>query len=159
MRTRALPSNFTLIILGAKHSVHYQFQVVTGGRVAVQIDAAGGFQDAVQLNQSLGHHGEVGHHIVLAEEGAHSCQQFPHFGRPSGNHILIGAFRFQAPVPSVVESSNLGRRLVAAALAKQHVVGGIGIEGRVEINQVNAGVGNVLAEDGQVVAEVEAVGG
>ena len=28
------------------------------------------FEDAVELEQAVGHHGEVGHHVVLAEETA-----------------------------------------------------------------------------------------
>ena len=42
---------------------------MTRGRIAVQVDGAGGLQDPVEFHQAHRHHGEVGHHIVLAQEG------------------------------------------------------------------------------------------
>jgi hypothetical protein len=41
---------------------------MAGGRVAVQIDGAGRFQDLPQFDQADGHHGEIGHHVVVTEE-------------------------------------------------------------------------------------------
>ena len=73
--------------------------------------------------------------------------------------VLIGKLGLDAPAPCVVEGGNLRRRLLAAALAEQDVVSGVGIEGRVEVDEVNALVGDVLTQDVEVVAEVEGVGG
>jgi hypothetical protein len=39
------------------------------------------------------------------------------------------------------------------------IVGGAGVEGRVEVNQIHAGVRDILAEDFQIVAEVKLVFG
>ena len=71
---------------------------------------------------------------------------------------MVGGFGFNAPMPSVVERGDLRRRLFAALLAEEDVVGGVGVEGRVEVDQVDAFVGDVLAQDVEVVAEVEFVG-
>ena len=40
---------------------------------------------------------------------------------------------------------------------EEDVVVGVGIEGRVEVDEVNAGGGDVVAEDVEVIAEVELV--
>lgn len=45
----------------------------------------------------------------------------------------------------------------AALLLEEHVVGGAGIERRVEVNQIHARVGDVLAQNFQIIAEVELV--
>jgi len=65
--------------------------------------------------------------------------------------------RVHAPLPSTLDSHNLGKAFSAAFLFEQHVVGGAGVEGRVEIDQVNAGVFDVIAENFKVVAEVKLI--
>ena len=45
---------------------------------------------------------------------------------------------------------NLGGGSLAGALAEEDVVGGVGVEGRIEVDEVDALVGDVLAEDVQV---------
>ena len=49
MRTRTLPSDFALKVFYTKHGVHHQFEVVACSGIAVEVDAAGGLEDAVQL--------------------------------------------------------------------------------------------------------------
>ena len=140
-----------------EHGVHEQLEVVAGGGVAVEVDAAGRFQDAVQLNHALRHHGEVGHHVVLAEERAHRLYEVRELPRPVGHDILVGVLGLHAPVPGVVEGVNLGGGALAARLLEQDVVGGVGVEGRVEVDEVDALVRDVFPEDAEVVAEVELV--
>ena len=48
-------------------------------------------------------------------------------------------------------------RFVAFRRAKQHVVIRFGVERRIEIDEINRLVANVVAEDFQVIAEVESV--
>ena len=47
--------------------------------------------------------------------------------------------------------------MLAALFLEEDVVIGVGVEGRVEIDEVNAGVGDVVAQDVQIVTEVEFV--
>ena len=77
----------------------------------------------------------------------------------AGDHVLEGGLGLPAPVPGVLEGGDLGGGFLAGALAEEDVVGGVGVEGRVQVDEVDGLVGDVLAEDVQVVAEVEAVGG
>ena len=60
-------------------------------------------------------------------------------------------------MPGIIEGGDLCRRLFAALFAEQDVIGGVGVEGRVEVDQVNAFSVDVLAQDVEVVAEVEFV--
>ena len=119
----------------------------------MQIDAAGGLEDTVQLDHALRHH------VVLAEEGAQRGQQLTYLARLFSDDFLVGEFGFQAPAPGVVEGGDLRGRLFTAALAKEDIVGRIGVEGWVQVDEVNALVDNMLTQDDEVVAEVELVGG
>ncbi len=61
------------------------------------------------------------------------------------------------PDPSVSEGLDLGRRVVAVPFLEQDVVRPIGVEWRVEIDQIDTFVRKVLTHDFQVVAVVELV--
>ena len=50
---------------------------------------------------------------------------------------LEGALRLLGPLPSVGEGLYLGRRLLPRPLAEEDVVGGVGVEGRVQVDQVH----------------------
>ena len=71
MRRRSTPGDFVPETLWPEYRVHEQFEIVAGGGVAVEIDAARRLEDAEQFHHALGHHRQVGHHVVLAEERAH----------------------------------------------------------------------------------------
>ena len=116
-----------------------------------------GLRNAVEFDHSLGHHHEVGHHIVPSEEAPHRREEVADAARAGGNHVLVGGLRLDAPMPRVVERLNLRRREFAARLAEEHVVGGVRVERRVEVDEVNALARDMLAQDRQVVAEEEFV--
>ena len=137
--------------------VHQQLEVVVGGGVAVEVYATCVLQDAVEFYHALGHHGQVGHHVVIAGEGTHGLEEVGELAGGVGYNILIGALRFKTPAPGVLEGGNLGGGLLACLFLEEDVVVGVGVEGRVEIDEVNAGVGDVVAQDVEVVAEVELV--
>ena len=159
MRASSFPNYLGPEIRCSKHSIHQQLQIVAGGGVAVEVDAAGGLEDAVELDHPLGHHGEVGHHVVLAEELAQGGEEAADLVGSASDHVLVGGLGLPAPVPGVLEGGDLGGGFLAGALAEEDVVGGVGVEGRVQVDEVDGFVGDVLAEDVQIVAEVEAVGG
>ena len=56
------------------------------------------------------------------------------------------------------EGLDLGGGLLAGALLEEDVVAGVGVEGRVEVDEVDGLGGYVFAEDGEVVAVVEGIG-
>ena len=68
VRSCATPDDFIPKIRWAENSVQEQLEVVTCGGIAVKIDAAGGFEDTVEFDHALCHHGEVCHHVVLPKE-------------------------------------------------------------------------------------------
>lgn len=63
------------------------------------------------------------------------------------------------PAPGVGKGVELRLAHLAARLAEEDVVVGVGVKGRVEVNQIDAGVGEFLPipEPFEVVPEVEAV--
>ena len=75
----SFPNQLVPKVRTTKHGVQEQFQIVAGGGVAVEVDAAGVLEYPVKLDHTLGHHGEVGHHVVAgfanAEKGAHGLEE------------------------------------------------------------------------------------
>ena len=61
-------------------------------------------------------------------------------------------------MPGVVECLYLGGGLGGIALTEEDVVGGVGVEGGIEVDEVDGLIGDVVTEDGEVVSEVEFVG-
>ena len=104
---------------------------MAGGGVAVEVNAAGVLEDAVEFGHALGHHGEIGHHVVVAEEGAHGLEQVGELAGAVGYDILVGALGIEVPVPGVLEGGDLGGGLLAAFFLEEDVVVGVGVEGRV----------------------------
>jgi hypothetical protein len=70
---------------------------------------------------------------------------------------VIRALRFLRPLPCVLERRDLRRRLRAALLLKQNVIVCRAVKRRVEVDQVNALIRHVVAQDVQVVAEEKLV--
>ena len=130
---------------------------MAGGRVAMQVQAAGGLQHAVQLHQPGGHHHQVGHHLVLADELAHGPQHDCHPLRRVLDDGVVGQLGAFAPVPGVVEGGHLRLRLLPALVLEQHVVRAVRVERRVEVDQVDRLVLDVLAQDDEVVTVVKSV--
>jgi hypothetical protein len=62
-------------------------------------------------------------------------------------------------MPGVIERGDLRLGVCAAFILEQHIVRTVGIERGVEVNQVHALAGDVVAEDREVVAVKEGVGG
>ena len=126
-------------------------------RVAVQVEAAGGLQHPVQFDQPDRHHGQIGHHVVFAQKAPHRPQ---HLGRrpvARPQHILKRRLGAVVPVPGVVEGLDLGGALIALRPLEKDVVGGVRIERRVEIDQVDALVPDAVAQHLEVVAIVKVV--
>jgi hypothetical protein len=46
---------------------------------------------------------------------------------------------------------------LAALFLEKHVVSSIGVEGRIEVDEVNAGVPHLAAQDVKIIAKVESV--
>jgi hypothetical protein len=60
-----------------------------------------------------------------------------------------------SPVPGVLERLDLRVRLLAGRRAEQDVVVGLAVERRIEIDQINRLVLDVLAQDFEIVALVQ----
>ena len=94
----------------------------------------GGLEDAMELDHARGHHCEVGHHVVLAEECAHRLQEVGESGlRPPVTTLLIVSTLGFA-CSSVHVSSNAwshGRRTRRSrAPGRGRLSGGVGVEPR-----------------------------
>ena len=167
MRRRTLPNDFVAEVPcaeDAESSTH--FEVVAGGGVAVEVEAAAGFEDAVELDEAGGHHDQVGGHLVAAEEARpvkipdERGNQVDKAFVGAGHEVGVEVFGAAAPVPAVLEGGDLGVAVAAGFVAEEDVVAAVGVEGRVEVDEVDGGVGEVVgvAQDGEVVAVEEGVG-
>ena len=101
--------DFVAEVPGAEDAVQQHFEVVAGGGVAVEVEAAAGLEDAVELDEAGGHHDEVGGHLVAAEE-ARPVEISDEGGNQvdktlvgAGDEVGVEVFGAAAPVPAVLE--------------------------------------------------------
>jgi len=69
----------------------------------VEVEGAGGFEDAAEFDQARGHHGQVGHHVVAAQEGEKRLHHVADLAGLPG-HFLINAGGGGIPVPGVLKA-------------------------------------------------------
>ena len=73
-------------------------------------------------------------------------------------HPPVGVLRRFRPVPCVVERLNLRLASMPVRRLEQHIVSGFGVERRIEIDQIDAFVGDVFAQHLEIVAIEQLVG-
>lgn len=71
--------------------------------------------------------------------------------------FLIGGFGVHVPLPCVFEGHDLGAGAGAVFFGEEDVVVLAAVEGRVEVDEVDGFVLDMLAEDAEVVAVIELV--
>ena len=77
------------------------------GRVAVEVEASGGLEDAVKLKEAVGHHDEVGHHVAFLEEPSEGLDHFGNVGVLLSKKFAELPFRLLSPVPGILEGGYL----------------------------------------------------
>ncbi len=161
VREGALPNDLIKKSLCAENSIEHQFEIVTGGRIAMEIKAAGGFEDAMQFDQARSHHGQIRHHGGISEKIMERIHHFHDGGVWAIVHKLGVGLRGVGPIPGVGEGVELRLAGFTGSLAEEDVVIGIGVERRVEVNEVNAGVRKKLrvAQPVEIVAKQQTVHG
>ena len=100
----------------------------------------------MHFQQAIGHHREIRHHVVLAEEGAQRFHHLRDFGVVAFHQLAEFILRLPAPVPRILEGGDLRVGFVALRRFEQQVVIALGIERRIEIDQIHRFVGDVLTE-------------
>ena len=157
MRTGTLPHDLVAKVPRPKNHIQHHLQVVARRRVAVQIQTARRLQHPMQLHQARRHHHQVRRYVVPPQRAHKPLHQLHQRGHRAGlAELVVGAF---APLPTVGEGFDLPLRGFARLLTEQQVVVAVAVEGWVEVDEVDALVGQVLAHHFQVVAVVEGVVG
>jgi hypothetical protein len=111
----------------------------------------------VQFHQPLGHHHQVGHHVVAAHKLAHRLDQRGHVVRRVELDILVRLNGSLVPRPRIGKRLDLGGAFVAALLLEQHVVVAVAVERRIEVDEVDRIAGDLVAQDMQVIAVIQRV--
>ncbi len=123
----------------------------------MEVERAGGLEDAVEGEEARGHHDEIGRHVVAPEKGDEGVHHLRHVGVRlvgEGGEFGLGLVR---PVPGVLEGFDLRLAGVALGGLEEEVVVALGIKGRVEVDEVHGFGGDAVAQDVEVVAVVEVV--
>jgi len=126
------------------------FEVVAGGRIAVQIDAARGLEHAVKFDQTDGHPYEMRHHVISAEESQQCLDQVCELAGAAGYNFPLHGLGVNTPLPGVLEGGDLRGGFLAAFFLEKHVLVCVGIEGRVEVDEIDTFVRDVLAQNVQL---------
>ena len=159
MRARSFPNDFILKIHRSKNPIQQHPQIMTRRWVAMEIEASGRFEDAMQFDQTRRHHRQIRHHRRGPQKAVQGLHHVHNGGVRTCVNKIVKGLGGVGPIPGVGEGVKLRLARLAGGLAEQHIVIRVGIERRVEINQINAGVGKNLpfAQPIQIVAEKEAV--
>ena len=121
----------------------------------MEIEGAGGFEYAVEFEESVGHHGEIGHHVVLLQElsqGEHHLGNIRIRGVEEFVELALGLL---SPMPGVLEGGDLRVAFVSLRRFEEHGIIALRIKRRIEINKVNRFIRDVFAENIEIVAEIE----
>jgi hypothetical protein len=106
---------------------------------------------AEHFHRLLLHHGEVGAHVGAVEEGSEGSHRVRHAA------VLLDDFFVAVPLPGVLEGGDLGGGAGAVFFGEEDVVVPAGVEGWVEVDEVGGLVGDVFAENLEIIAVVELV--
>ena len=130
------PNYLVAEVIRAENPIHQNLQVMAGGRVAVQIDAARRLQQPPHLRQPLGNIAEVRQHTRTPQcllQPAH--RPASRMRRRAGNPPHPPRRR-RIPLPGILKRPHLRRRPVP--LPKQDVVVGVAVKRRIQVNQIHA---------------------
>ena len=107
-----------------------------------------------ELDEARGHHGEVGHHVIGPQEGMEGLHDFPDLAGLEGQ-LLIDLLAFLIPAPGVFEGANLAGGVGAVLFVEEGVVVLGGVEGRVQIDEINRLVLQIPPHDVEIVAVIK----
>ena len=141
------PDDFAAEVVAAENGVHQRLEVMPGGGIAVQVDAAVIGEDAAHFGQANCHkHQEGGHIGAVADFGGFDGQ------------LDVGPVVFDLVQPFRVDNIIPVPAILEAGAGGQAVRGGVEVavfvERRVGGDQLD-GAGVHAAQEGQVVAVVE----
>ena len=106
--TRVAPHDLVAETLAPENGVHEFFEVMAGGRVAVQIDAARRFEDSAHLDQPHPHETQIRSHVVAirqprpVDDGHHLGPVVLQLVYPLGVDIVV-------PGPTILEPRPRGK--------------------------------------------------
>ena len=83
---------------------------MAGGGIAMEIEGAGGFENAVEFEQAVGHSAaadQIGHHVVLLQEFSKREHHLGDLGIGLVLQIAELALGLLAPMPGVLEGGDL----------------------------------------------------
>ena len=108
------------------------------------------------MKQADGHHDEIGHHLVVANERSERFYHAPDLIE-FVFQFAIGLLGSEVPVPSVFECRDLRRRIAPRFVTEQNVVIAVRVKRRVEINEIDGIVLDIIPQDLEIVAVVKSV--
>ena len=123
----------------------------------MQIQRSGFLQHPVQFNQPHCHHGQISHHVILAQKTAHGAQHISGVGIARLHHLIKGKLGHIIPMPCVFKSFDLRLALLATRGFEQYIIIGVRIELRIKLNQINAFILDVFAQHIQIIAIVKRI--
>lgn len=107
----------------------------------------------MEFDEAQGHHAQVRHHAVAAlarvagEEDLERFHKVAQVGRHAmaGHQLVVGLGGGLVPLPSVFKGTSLGGAGLPRVGFEEDVVVGLGVEGRIEIDEVYGLVGDVFS--------------
>ena len=64
----------------------------------MEVDGAGWLEDAAEFDEARGHHGEIGHHVGVEEEGLEGAEGVG-YASALFDDVFVGALGVDVPLP------------------------------------------------------------
>ncbi|MCS1417850.1 MAG: hypothetical protein M2R46_05606 [Verrucomicrobia subdivision 3 bacterium] len=137
---------------------------MAGSRVAMQVNAAGGFEDAAHRQEPLRHIREISRQPrVRPAQGLHPkppklCGVIINAGFPHEHRQLLdGVNPLTVQRPLIAKGLDLFRQRTTGLVFIDSVVGPIRVEGRVEVNQVRAARTQFILHNSQAIVVIKLI--
>lgn len=122
----------------------------------MQINARCRFHYTPQFHKARSHHHEISQHVAFTEECPECLKAIGNFS-PRRYDLRVNGFALPVPCPGIRKGLNLACGFAFVFFREEDVVIGIGIERRVQINEVDGFVFDMQTHHVQIIAIIEQV--
>jgi hypothetical protein len=126
----------------------------------MEIEASCRLQNSMKLKEPVCHHDQVSHHVGFFQKSPEGLAEFGKVGIRLADKLKVFSFGLISPRPRILKGGNLGIGIMSRWGRVKDVVIAFGIEGRIEIDQVDGIVreGVTVPENFEIVAIIKGIG-
>ncbi len=107
--------------------------------------------------EARSHHDKICHDIVLPDGVPESLHEFIDLWNGTNGRKIVPCGSRTCPIPRIAERFDLCGAFTAALFFEQDVIIAVRVKRRIEIDQIDAVIGNMIFEQFKVITKIESV--